>query len=134
MLHRRGDRDSVDRSRGLFGLHVWVALIDNLLQQRSNIEVNARRGDLPLRRIVLVNSTPGQLNVSIGGRMAREGTFVLCFKRKLDDSNVSFKNYVLHEVTISGKRGDEGPNELLANSRLPLHETARNLDRHILRV
>src|SRR5215472_8168089 len=134
MFHRGGDRDSVDRSRGLFGLQVWVALIDNLLQQRSNIEVNARCRDLPPRRVILVNSTTGQLNVSVGCRMAREGTCVFCFKSKLDDRNVSLKNYVLHEVAISGKRGDKGPNELLANSRLPLHETARNLDRHILRV
>src|SRR5262245_51895307 len=56
------------------------------------------------------------------------------FKSKLDDCNVSFKNYFLHEVAISGEGGDKGPNELLANGRMPLHETARNLNRHILRV
>src|SRR5215510_4411753 len=50
VLHRRGDRDSASRSRGfLFSLQVWLALIDDLLQQRSNIEVNARRSDLPPR-------------------------------------------------------------------------------------
>src|SRR5215831_4116568 len=66
--------------------------------------------------------------------MTRERTLVFGFKSKLDDRNVSFKNYVLHEVAISGKRGDKGPNELLTNGRLPLHETSRNLNRHILRV
>src|SRR5262249_25672187 len=66
--------------------------------------------------------------------MTREGTFVFCFKSKLDDSNVSFKNYVLHEVTISGEGHDERPNELLANGPLPLHQASRNMNRHILRV
>src|SRR5262249_44182374 len=127
MFHRGGDRDSVGRSRALFGLQIWVALIDDLLQQRSNIEVNARRGDLPTPRIIFVNSTTGQLNVSVGRRMAREGTCVFCFKSKLDDRKISFKNYVLHEVAISGEGRDKGPNEVFANGRLPLHETARNL-------
>src|SRR5215470_19465761 len=66
--------------------------------------------------------------------MTRERTRVFGLKSKLDDCNVSFKNNVLYEVAISGEGGDKGPNELLANGRMPLHETARNLNRHILRV
>src|SRR5262245_45304326 len=66
--------------------------------------------------------------------MTREGTFVFGFKSKLDNSSVPFNNYVLHEMAIPGKGGDKGPNELLANGRMPLHQAARNLNRHILRV
>src|SRR5215471_15886927 len=66
--------------------------------------------------------------------MTRERTLVFGLKGKLDDRNVSFKNYVLHEVAISGEGSDKGPNELLTNSRMSLHETARNLNRHILRI
>jgi len=40
---------------------------------------------------------------------------VFGFKSKLNDRNVSSKNYVLHEVAISGESSDERPNELLAN-------------------
>src|SRR5262249_51253307 len=66
--------------------------------------------------------------------MTRERTLVFGLKGKLDDRNVSFKNYVLHEVAISGEGSDKGPNELLTNGRMPLHETARNLNRHVLRI
>src|SRR5215472_12911758 len=66
--------------------------------------------------------------------MTRERTFVFGLKSKFDDHNVSSENYVLHKVAIAGEGSDEGPNELLANGRLPLHETTRNLNRHIVRV
>src|SRR5215475_6602212 len=66
--------------------------------------------------------------------MARERTLMFGFKSKLDDRNVSLEDDVLHEVAIPGEGRDKGTNELLANGRMPLHETAWNLDRHILRV
>src|SRR5215831_11989574 len=105
MFHRRGDRNRISRSRGVSSM---VALIDYLLEQRSNIEV--------------------------GARMTLEWTGMFGFENKLDDRNASSKNDVLHEVAIPSEGRDEGPNELLANGRLPLHETAWNLNRHILRV
>src|SRR5215472_8196933 len=66
--------------------------------------------------------------------MTRERTFVFGLKSKFDDHNVSSENYVLHKVAISGEGSDEGANELLANGRLSLHETARNLNRHVLPI
>src|SRR5215475_9569486 len=66
--------------------------------------------------------------------MASERTLVFGFESKLNDCSVSFENYVLHEVAISREGSDERPNELLANGRFPLHQAARNLNRHIVRV
>src|SRR5215470_15907215 len=66
--------------------------------------------------------------------MASEWTLVFGAKSKLNDGSVSFENYVLHEVAISREGSDEGPHELLANRRFPLHQAARNLNRHIVRV
>src|SRR5262249_56576119 len=66
--------------------------------------------------------------------MAGEWTLVFGLKGKLNDGSVSFENYVLHEVAISREGSDERPNELLANGRFPLHEDARDLNRHIVRV
>src|SRR5262245_32125888 len=43
-------------------------------------------------------------------------------------------NQVLHRVPISGEGGDEGPNELLADRRIPLHQEARNLKHHVVRI
>jgi hypothetical protein len=66
--------------------------------------------------------------------MDSEWALVFGPKSKLKDCNVSSKNYVLHEVAISGEGSDEGPNELLANGRFPLHEAARDPNRYIVRV
>src|SRR5262249_2062404 len=94
----------------------------------------ARRSDLTSRRIVLIDSTTGQFDAGVGWRMALEWARMFGFKDKLDDRNAASKNDVLHEVAIAGKGRDKGPNELLANGRMPLHETAWNLNRHIFRV
>src|SRR6516162_5280083 len=66
--------------------------------------------------------------------MAGERTLVFGPESKLNDCNVSAKDYVFHEVTISREGSDEGPDELLENGRFPLHEAARNLNRHVVRV
>src|SRR5262249_46306943 len=80
-----------------------MTLIDYLLMQRTHIEVNASRSDLPLRRIVLVNSATGQLNGSIGRRPAIEWALVLGFEGKFNEYSASPKNHVLNDVAISRK-------------------------------
>src|SRR5215813_2032276 len=66
--------------------------------------------------------------------MTSEWTCLFGFKGKFNDRRFSSKNNVLHEVAISGEGSDEGPDKLFANSQFPLHEAARNLNRHIVRV
>src|SRR5215470_6508781 len=66
--------------------------------------------------------------------MTSEWTCLFGFKSKFNDRRVLSKNYVFHEVAISGEGSDEGPNKLFADGQLPLQEAARNLNRHIVRV
>jgi len=56
------------------------------------------------------------------------------FKGKFNEHSASPKDHILHDVAISREGGDEQPDELLANGRVPLDEAARNLNRHIFRV
>src|SRR5215469_300884 len=89
--------------RRFLGPRALVALIDYLLMQRTHVEVNASRSDLPFRRIVLVNSATGQLDGSTGRRAAVEWALVLGFKGKFNEYGASRKNHVLHDVAISGE-------------------------------
>src|SRR5262245_14042716 len=66
--------------------------------------------------------------------MTSEWTRLFGFKSKFNDRRFSSKNYVLHEMAIPGEGSDKGSNKLLANGQFSLHEAARNLDRHIVRV
>src|SRR5262249_27999924 len=84
--------------------------------------------------IVLIHSTTWELDASVGRRAAGEWALVLGFEGEFDSHDVATEDRVSHEVTIPGEPGDEGPHELLANRRSPLHEAARNLDRHVFRV
>src|SRR5215813_7498223 len=67
-------------SRGLFSSRLSIPLSDDLLQQCPHIEVDARSGNLPLRRVILVNAATGQLDGSPACRVAGEWALVLGFK------------------------------------------------------
>src|SRR5262245_43166812 len=66
--------------------------------------------------------------------MTSEWACLFGFKSKFNDYRLAPKYYVLYEVAISGEGSDEGPNKLFANGQFPLHEAARNLNRHLVRV
>src|SRR4029453_14076667 len=104
------------------------------VQQRSNIEVNATRGDLPFRGIVFINPTAWEFYSSTGRHMALEWTRVLGFKTEFNGDHAGPAYHLLHEVTVSGEGRDEWPHELVADGFLSLHERARNLKRNIVRV
>src|SRR5262245_49594180 len=70
----------------------------------------------------------------MGCRMAGEGARVFGFEIELDDHRITPDDRLLHDVAIAGEGSDEWSNELLAKGGLPLHEAARNLDRHVVRV
>src|SRR5262249_30985023 len=88
--------------------------IEQLLHQRPHIEINARRSDLPLRQVVLINPATGNLNAGVGCRMAIKWTLMFGFKTPFNDHDVATENHGLDNVAISGEAGDERPNELLA--------------------
>ena len=55
-------------------------LIEYLLQQHPPVEINARRSDLPLRRIVFVNPATGHVDARLGCRTAFEWSLVFGFE------------------------------------------------------
>jgi FixJ family two-component response regulator len=59
---------------------------------------------------------------------------VFGLESEFNERNVASDDHVLHDVAISGEGGDEGPNELLANGRVALHEAAPNLNGHGVRI
>src|SRR5262245_39301570 len=111
-----------------------AVLIEQLPQHCCRVEVDARRGDLPLRRVVLVDPATGDLDASTGCRAAGEWTTVFGCESPFDDHDASPEDPVPHEVAIPGKADDEGPYKLLAKRGFPLHEGAGNLDRHVVRI
>src|SRR5262249_35352124 len=66
--------------------------------------------------------------------MTSEWAGLFGFENKFDDRRVLSIDYVFYEMAISREGSDEGANKLLANSPVPLHEAAWNLNRHIVRV
>jgi hypothetical protein len=66
--------------------------------------------------------------------MAGERPLVLGFKTPFNGDHTWSENHVLHTVMVTGERRDKWPNELIADSFLPLHERARNLKHHVFRV
>src|SRR5215469_6313358 len=88
-------------------------LTEQLPQQCCRIEVDACLGDLPLHRVIFVDSATGDLDVSLGCRVAGERTLVFGCESPFDDHDALPEDPVFDEVAIAGKAGDEGTYELL---------------------
>src|SRR6185369_12791861 len=101
------------------------------LQQRSHVEVNATRSDLPFLRIVLIDPTTRKFDERTGRSVTGEWPLVVGFKTEFNCNHPRPEDHVLHEVVVSRERSDKRTSELITDGFIPLHEHARNLKHHI---
>jgi hypothetical protein len=106
----------------------------NLLQQGSEIDVNAALCDLPFDGIVLVDRATRHLHRRASRRLAGKRPRVFRFETPLDHYYVLPEDHVLRDMAVAREPGDERPNELAFYGIFPVHGRARQYERHTIRV
>src|SRR5262249_1964890 len=127
-------RYAVKNNSGFVRACLRSAGIDKLFEQSSHVEIDSCGSNLLFGRINLIDTASGQIHWSIRGCMTLERTFVTRFKGEFRDDAATPVDHISHDVAVSGKGGDERPNELLANGRLSVHASSGNLNRNVFGV